>query len=257
MTNSDNVSDASAAFLAAVEALAGTLPNGFVGRGPDGALLAFTRSRIPALNGILSASAVPDTKEIGPLCDEAEAQAQQVPWSIRLRGEPDAEIVRIAAAHGLHTLTRQAFMLLPLEEERDVTKPQEPVSVRPLHEDEFETFATVLGAAFEAPPAILTSLYTPLVLGRPFVRAYLAEADGVPAAAGLAILTQGHAGLANIGTLPGYRRRGLGRAVTEALLRDARESGAHTAYLHSGEESEPFFQQAGFRTEESWSAFTA
>ncbi|GEC02748.1 hypothetical protein SSP24_04030 [Streptomyces spinoverrucosus] len=59
---------------------------------------------------------------------------------------PGAEITDLAAAHGLATLTAQPFMLLQLD-------------------DEYETFAAVLGAAFGAPPAVITSLYTPVVLG--------------------------------------------------------------------------------------------
>ncbi|WP_263974216.1 GNAT family N-acetyltransferase [Streptomyces albicerus] len=81
--------------------------------------------------------------------------------------------------------------------------------------------------------------------------------DGEPAAAGLAILTERHVGLANIGTLPENRRRGLGRAITEAILRDARTAGARTAYLHSSDEAVPLFEQVGFRTEEFWASFTA
>lgn len=252
------MSRAAGAFQAAVEALAGALPNGFVEHGSDGALLAFTHSQIPALNGIVSAAPIPDRAEIALLGKKAEeqARAQNLPWSIRLRGEPEAEIVDLAAAHGLTTLTRQPFMLLPLEDGRPGPEFDATASVRPLRDSEYETFATVLGAAFGAPPAIITSLYTPLVLGLPFVSAYLAEVDGVPAAAGLAILSERHVGLANIGTLPDYRRRGLGRAVTEAILRDARAAGAHTAYLHSGDETVPFFERASFRTAESWASFT-
>ncbi|MGW1552885.1 GNAT family N-acetyltransferase [Streptomyces sp. NPDC002346] len=108
-----------------------------------------------------------------------------------------------------------------------------------------------------APPAVITSLCTPFVLGQAFVKAYVADVDGVPAAAGLAILTERHVGLANIGTLPEYRRRGLGRAVTEAALRDGRAAGVRAAYLHSSDEAVPLFEQVGFRAEESWTSFTA
>ncbi|CAM5292728.1 MULTISPECIES: GNAT family N-acetyltransferase [Streptomyces] len=258
MTNDDAVSEAAEAFQTATEWLAGVLPDGLHERGPGGALLAVTRSMIPLLNSIMSVTDVPDAAEIGLLCEKAAPHVAQLPWSIRLRGEPGAEIAGIAAARGLRTLTRQPFMLLSLDEDRDSRESARgPVTVRPLRDDEDQTFATVLGAAFGAPPMIITSLYTPLVLGQPFVRAYLAEVDGVPAGAGLAILTERHVGLANIGTLRDHRRRGVGRALTEAILRDGRAAGAHTAYLHSSEEALPLFERAGFRTRESWATFTA
>ncbi|MBZ9641841.1 hypothetical protein [Streptomyces sp. PSKA30] len=115
MTDNDVVSQAAGAFQAAVEALAGVVPNGFRERGPGGALLAITGSQIPALNGITSIAPAPDKAEIGLLSEKAEAHVQELPWSIRLRGEPGAEIVDLAAAHGLATLTSQPFMLLQLE----------------------------------------------------------------------------------------------------------------------------------------------
>ncbi|MEW2288553.1 GNAT family N-acetyltransferase [Streptomyces sp. NPDC047841] len=258
MTNNEVVSEAAAAFQTATERLAGALPDGLHERGPGGALLAVTRSLIPLLNSIMSVADVPDAAEIELLCDKAAPHVAQLPWSIRLRGEPGTEIVGIAAAHGLRTVTRQPFMLLSLDGDRDSRESGHgPVTVRPLRDDEDETFATVLGAAFGAPPMIISSLYTPRVLGQSFVQAYVAEVDGVPAGAGLAVLTERHVGLANIGTLHEHRRRGVGRAVTEAILRDGRAAGAHTAYLHSSEEALPLFEQAGFRTEESWTAFTA
>ncbi|MGW5565564.1 GNAT family N-acetyltransferase [Streptomyces tendae] len=260
MSYEKKVSDAAGAFQAAVQALAEARPDGFVEHGPGGALLALTRSLIPALNGIVSVTPTPDTAEIGLLCQKAEKEVGTLPWSIRLRGEPDGELVALAAGHGLGTLSRQPFMLRGLTDGPATTEPgraAEPPLVRLLEDDEHETFAAVLGAAFGAPPAIITSLYTPTVLGRPFVRAYLAEVDGVPAGAGLAVLTRQHVGLANIGTLPDHRRRGLGRAITDTILADARAAGAHTAYLHASDETVPLFERAGFRTEESWTAFTA
>ncbi|MFF4354845.1 GNAT family N-acetyltransferase [Streptomyces sp. NPDC001530] len=262
MTNKHAVLEAAEAFQSATEQLADILPNGFHERGPAGALLAVTGSMIPVLNSIMSVSDVPDAEEIRLLCEKAEPHVQQLPWSIRLRGEAGEKITALAARHGLSTQLRQPFMLLSLEDGREdgreLGKPgPESVTVRPLDDDEHETFAAVLGTAFGAPPVIISSLYTPHVLGQPFVKAYVAEADGTPAAAGLAIVTEKHVGLANIGTLPEHRRRGVGRAIVEAILRDARAAGAHTAYLHSSDEALPLFEQAGFRTEESWVVFTA
>lgn len=274
MTSRHVVHEAAEAFQTATEQLAGILPNGLHERGPNGALLAVTGSMIPVLNGIMSVSDAPDLDEIRLLCEKAEPYVQHLPWSIRLRGDAGEEITELAARRGLPTQLRQPFMLLSLEDGRadgradrhaggpEVGREQghsgpESVTVRPLGGDEHETFAAVLGTAFGAPPMIISSLYTPHVLGQPFVKAYLAEADGTPVAAGLAIVTERHVGLANIGTLPEHRRRGIGRAVVEAILRDARAAGAHTAYLHSSDEALPLFEQAGFRTEETWVAFTA
>lgn len=257
MTNSDTALEAAQAFQSAVEELSAAIPNGHRERGPGGALLATTGSLIPALNGIMSADPSPDKAEIALLCDAATPHVQSLPWSIRLRGEPDEGIAAVAADHGLRTRTRQPFMLLELEGRPEAQESSKAISVRPLRDGEHEVFAEVLGRAFGAPPAIITSLYTPLVLSLPFVRAYVAELDGAPAAAGLAILTENHVGLANIGTLPEHRRAGLGQAVTERILHDGRAAGARTAYLHSSDEAAPLFERAGFHAAEFWTFFTA
>ncbi|MFJ3672456.1 GNAT family N-acetyltransferase [Streptomyces sp. NPDC090106] len=258
MTEQDAVRAAAEAFQAATERLADVVPNGFHQRGPADALLTVTGSLIPVLNGIMSVSDVPDAQEITLLCEKLQPYVEQLPWSIRLRGEAGQEITGLAARHGLTTRTEQPFMLLSLKDaqERQGTG-SGSVTVRPLAADEHETFATVLGTAFGAPPMIISSLYTPHVLGQPFVTTYLAETDGTPVGAGLAIVGERHVGLANIGVLPVHRRRGAGRALVEAILRDASAAGAHTAYLHSSDEALPLFEQLGFRTRESWSVFTA
>ncbi|MET7694664.1 GNAT family N-acetyltransferase [Streptomyces sp. NPDC005483] len=261
MINRRTVLEAAEAFQTATEQLADSLPNGFHERGPADALLAVTGSMIPLLNSIMSVADVPDAAEIELLCERAAPHVQRLPWTIRLRGEAGEEITGLAARHGLSTRVRQPFMLLLLADgraegqERGASGPA-PVTVRLLADDEHETFAEILGTAFGAPPVIISSLYTPQVLGQPFVKAYVAEEEGTPVAAGLAIVTERHVGLANIGTLPAHRRRGAGRAVVEAILRDARAAGAHTAYLHTSDEALPLFEQAGFRTEESWVVFT-
>ena len=67
-------------------------------------------------------------------------------------------------------------------------------------------------------------------------------------AAGLAFDCDGDCGIFNIATLPHARRRGLGTAVTAALLRDARERGCETASLQSTEAAAGIYRSVGFRT---------
>lgn len=56
---------------------------------------------------------------------------------------------------------------------------------------------------------------------------------------------------------PQYRRRGYGRAATAAVLRDAYEEGARTAFLHASPLGVPLYQVMGFRLTENWTLFTA
>ncbi|MFE9553046.1 GNAT family N-acetyltransferase [Streptomyces sp. NPDC006703] len=54
--------------------------------------------------------------------------------------------------------------------------------------------------------------------------------------------------IAGLGTLPSARRRGLGRAVTAALIADARARGARTVFLSAGDEDVArMYATLGFR----------
>jgi ribosomal protein S18 acetylase RimI-like enzyme len=257
-TLGDSADLAAHAFGTAMRTLVGLVP-GATGRiGSHGTLLALTHARIPALNVVMSIAEKPDGEEIAELAAAAGKEAGELgfPWSIRLRGRPDEAVVRTAAGHGLAGESEQPFMVMPLTDALAARAQPGAVRVRALPGSEYGEFAEVLGAGFGAPPVIISSLYTPAVLDAPEITAYLAEVDGVAVAAGLGVVTEGHVGLINIATLPQHRRRGHARAVAEAIVRDGRAAGAHTAYLHATDEAVGLFENAGFRTAENWTSLT-
>lgn len=79
------------------------------------------------------------------------------------------------------------------------------------------------------------------------VRNYLGTLEGHAVAASTAFLASGVAGIYNVVTLPSARRRGIGRAVTQRALRDARDAGYKVAILHSSAQGEPLYRSMGFR----------
>ena len=74
----------------------------------------------------------------------------------------------------------------------------------------------------------------------------LAFVDGLPVAGGSAWVTEDTAGLYNISTLEVWRGRGLGYAVTAALMNLARERGCTHAVLHASEMGLPVYERLGF-----------
>lgn len=63
-----------------------------------------------------------------------------------------------------------------------------------------------------------------------------AFADGVPVATGMHQPVGQVAELVGVATLPAFRRRGIGAAVTGFLVRDARERGIETVFVTAGDE---------------------
>jgi len=91
------------------------------------------------------------------------------------------------------------------------------------------------------PPGLLAGIHPSafhVVIGR---------LDGQSVAAGIALDIDGDCGIYNIGTLEHARRRGLGTAVTAALVHDARDRGCQTASLQSTAMAEGIYAAVGFR----------
>lgn len=76
---------------------------------------------------------------------------------------------------------------------------------------------------------------------------YLTRVAGQPASALAALRTGDNVGFTNVGTLPGYRRRGLAGRLLMLALCDARRDGARLATLTATSEAYQLYQSLGFR----------
>jgi len=112
------------------------------------------------------------------------------------------------------------------------------VSSRPAHQV-VEAFARIFDEAFrETAGGALSPAY-----GRAFASALerpatgvevvhtLVRIDGEPAAIGSRVTADGVSGLYNLGVTPGFRRLGLGGAITRHRVAEARRAGADVVYL--------------------------
>jgi N-acetylglutamate synthase len=92
----------------------------------------------------------------------------------------------------------------------------------------------------------------PLMVYRPGADPQAPPARASAAAVGLGIFGDAIAGIFNIATVPAYRGRGYGRAVSSRIVADAVARGADLVYLQSSEDGFPLYQSMGFHTVETW-----
>jgi ribosomal protein S18 acetylase RimI-like enzyme len=80
----------------------------------------------------------------------------------------------------------------------------------------------------------------------------LVERDGAAVGTGFSALAGDGLALFSISTVPAYRHQGLGRAVTEAIVRDGARDGATLAALQSSEAGFARYESMGFIAAENW-----
>jgi ribosomal protein S18 acetylase RimI-like enzyme len=90
------------------------------------------------------------------------------------------------------------------------------------------------------------------------LRAFVIEREGALACTGACCLvahppkpaepSERRAFVVNVWTDPAHRRRGLARALMQALLEDARAQGVKRVDLRSSEAARPLYRALGFRT---------
>jgi ribosomal protein S18 acetylase RimI-like enzyme len=248
-TAGSDADEASRAWFAGIGLLARGVPGMYEKPGRAGVVALVSGIPLPTLNGIFAETAHPDVAEVAAFADDMKGLG--VPWCMRLRGEPDPEVERVASAHGLrhrefHPLMLRRGELRPKAHEQAARR------VRVMHPGEREEYAAAMAAGFGAPPEVMAPLSSPEVFAVPGVVAYVAEDDGQIAAVGLGISAGEAVGVFNIATVPGQRGRGYGRAVTERIVADGIARGARLAYLTSSEAGFGLYQSMGFRTVERW-----
>ncbi len=79
-------------------------------------------------------------------------------------------------------------------------------------------------------------------------RHFLARWDGSPCAISTLLCAQQAAGIYHVTTLPKYRGRGLGKALTLAAMQAAHQIGYSSAVLFATTDGYPLYQKLGFET---------
>jgi ribosomal protein S18 acetylase RimI-like enzyme len=95
-------------------------------------------------------------------------------------------------------------------------------------------------------PSIVEWLATELNLKQPF-KLFLGLLDGKPVATSMYYLGAGVAGVYNVSTLPEARNKGIGLAMTQRPLLEAKKLGYRIGVLQSSKLGLPVYQKMGFK----------
>jgi GNAT superfamily N-acetyltransferase len=122
---------------------------------------------------------------------------------------------------------------------------------------QLEDVAVVTAGAFGAPLEGSRSLVPASMLDDDRCSWFLGYIDGVPAACGQLFRTADVAGVYAIGVREKFRRRGLGAAISTAVLAAGRDSGCSIGVLQSTPLGEPVYDRMGFEAVTQYHSFVA
>ncbi|MEU4473179.1 GNAT family N-acetyltransferase [Micromonospora sp. NPDC023888] len=243
-----------ASYFDAIEVLCAVTPKGwYAERGT--ARAGVTHAGVATLNAAYDTTLEPDLESLDEMATEVGRQAAH--WSIMVRGEAGDEVSDLAARHGLLKRTELPFLgCAAADIVFRVGAPQREL-VRQVRAADADLYTDTLTEGFEVPEGLFGSLMGGGVLDADSITGYLAEESGRALGTGLGMRNSGVVGVFNIAVLGSARGRGLGRMITEAVLRDGFAAGADAAYLHSSAMGRPLYESMGFRLLESWTVFQA
>ena len=169
-----------------------------------------------------------------------------VTWRLWAWSDVGDALAPIAEAEGFSPRPPEPGMLLsPLPP--GPPPPPPDLSVQPVRDaGSLRTFNDTFAASFDLPRDGVELVFTPDLLEVPDATLLLGWADGTPATMALGFTSHRIAGIFAIGTLPAYRRRGFGTAMTWRAALDDRQD-CLAAYLTASSIGFPIYAGMGFQ----------
>jgi hypothetical protein len=170
----------------------------------------------------------------------------KLPFVVRLREGVDDAAEHAAEACGLpYTDTVPGMIMAPI-----VSGPATPggLEVRAARDPSvLADHRTVIAASFGMPVEMVEQFVHDRVIDVPECEFYVGYLASVPFASSMLWITDGTAGVWNVGCVPAQRKRGLGEAMTWHAVRRGGELGCSVANLQASEMGRPIYERMGFR----------
>jgi GNAT superfamily N-acetyltransferase len=172
-------------------------------------------------------------------------------WTVEPSAEPDDLGERLTSKGLVFEGDGGTGMALDLESLREEARLGAGVTIETVPMSEWlNEFADVMAAGFGLTDSFLhdfIAILADAATNQPESQvAYLARLDGKPVATSSLLLLGGVAGIYNVATLEEARGRGIGAAITQAALVDARKRGYRIAILESSTMGYSVYKRLGF-----------
>jgi GNAT superfamily N-acetyltransferase len=234
---------------AAWEAIARCVDGGVVLRVPD---LIVTLTNIP--DPELNSAFVERTPRDPSASLEAAAAAftehgQRLGIDLPRGWYPDLE--RAAKELGMRIVESRPGMTAPVSAIAPAVAADDVELLRVEDGSRLEEYREIQTAVFGMAPDIIRAYVGPGALAADDIDLHLAKASGVAVACAAGITVGGTVGVFGVATLPEARRRGIGTAVTAAVI-DAARLRADLAWLQASELGAGAYRRMGFRAAADW-----
>src|SRR5581483_3546389 len=119
--------------------------------------------------------------------------------------------------------------------------------IEQVHDDRtLEHHRAIIADSFEMPIELARYFVARSLLTQPDVEGYVAYLDGRPVATSALFMTHHVGGVYNVATMPDYRGRGIGPAMTDHAVRRGAGRGCVMAGLQASDMGRPVYERMGF-----------
>ena len=180
----------------------------------------------------------------------ARTQERGDKFVVNLRGGTDDRFLPLMARLGLVPVSETSWLpglaLHPVPVEAPPPLPGH--QIRAVDDTAgVEDHIVAASAGFEMSESLLRGIVNASLLEHPDVAIYVGYASGMPVSTGLGVRTGRTIGVYNISTIPAFRKRGLGAAMTARVAADGAGAGCDVAILQATAMGLPVYQRLGYR----------
>lgn len=179
----------------------------------------------------------------------ADMRAKRLPRNFPIAPgsiEGDIDLVGYLVGTGYFEQQESSEGMAKVLTKAEETPHQNLVLKRVEHQNDLKVTGAILNAAFEYD--LFSFEHYQALSAMPYVHFYLAEYQGLPVSACMALYADEFVEIAWVGTLPGYRRKGIAGTLMGLAEQDALQQGKQVAVLNAFKAAAGAYRHVGYET---------